>query len=446
MEVIVVLVITAMALRGISKPFVGLLALLVVYIVQPGELYPHLAFLHLERTLAVFVLASFFLHGNRFKFPPVTKWFLAFFGSMIISIPFAFWPMSSVGFCITFFEIVTFHLLIVSLLDSEERISKFIITMVGLIGWLAFTSLYLYAVGVRFVTMGIERAESLTSSGGDANTLGITLVTAMPLEVLLMSKGNSKRVRFFGLAICATSVWTVIVTGSRTSFFAMLFLVVLLILADWRKKLKFLPLVIIAAPLLWMVIPQQYKDRYETVDKLKDDESYQNRILSWQGGYHMFLSNPITGIGPDNYAIANGEKYWPGRPRHWLNAHSLFFKLIAELGLVGLITFVGYLSNVFALNHRLGKELKERGASTMVQKFPLYCSVSFGLLLFTGYSAHNVYRNTWFLLGAISAATGMLQREGTVVTVESPKKSRAVGVWVPGAEPTVLDGLSVTRT
>ena len=446
MEVIVVLVIAALALRGISKPFEGLLALLLVYIVQPGELYPHLAPLHLERTLAVFVMVSFFLHGNKFKFPPVTKWFLAFFGSMLLSIPFAFWRISSISFCITFFEIVTFHLLIVSLLDSEKRIKQFIVTTVGLIGWVAATSLFLYAIGVRFFAMGIERAEGLTSAGGDANSLGITLVTAIPLEILLMSKGNSKWVRLFGLAICAISVWTIIVTGSRTSFFAIWFMVALLMVADWRRKLKFLPLVVVAAPLFWMIIPQQYKDRYETVDNLKDDESYQNRVLSWQGGYRMFLSNPITGVGPDNYGPANGAKYWPEKPRHFLNAHSLFFKLIGELGLVGLITFGGYLFKLFALNHRMGKELKERGASVMLQKFPLYCSVSLGILLFTGYSAHNLYRNTWFLLGAISAAIGMVQLEGAAVVVETAKKSRPVGAWVPGSEPAVLDGFSITRT
>jgi hypothetical protein len=83
MAALTVFVIAVLALRDISKPFVGLLGLVVVDIVQPGELYPSVAPLHLERTLAVFVLASFFLHGNKLRFPRVTCWFLAFYGSMI---------------------------------------------------------------------------------------------------------------------------------------------------------------------------------------------------------------------------------------------------------------------------------------------------------------------------------------------------------------------------
>lgn len=446
MEIVVVLVIAILAIRGISKPFVGLLALLVVYIVQPGELYPHLAPLHLERTLALFVGVAFFVHGNRFRFPPVTKWFLAFYGAMILSIPLAFWRGNSILFCFAFLEVVIFHLLIVSLLKTEKRVEQFIVTNVALVGWLAATSLYLYMTGTRIFTMGIERAEGLTSAGGDPNTLGITLVTTMPLALLLTNKGNSKWVRLLGLCVTLISVWTLVITGSRTSFFTLLLMVLLLILADWRRKLKFLPILLVLAPVLWIAVPQQYKARYETVDHLKDDESYQNRILSWEGGIQMFLHNPVTGVGPDNYTDANGEKYWPARPRHWLNAHSLFFKLLGELGIVGIITFFGYLFNVFRYNSRMARLLKERGASVIAQKYPVYCRICLCLLLFTGYSAHNLYRSSWFIFGAITAALAVLEKTTSAADVPAAaveqKKKHAIGAWVPGAEPAAMDALS----
>jgi O-antigen ligase len=433
MQVIIVLVIAGLAFRGISKPFAGLLGLLVVYIVQPGELYPTLAPLHLERTLAVFVLLSFFLHGNKLRFPPATKWFLAFYGAMVVSIPLAFWRGNSIQFCISFVEIVVFHLLVVAMLTTEERIKKFVVLTVALTGWLAGTALLLYAQGVRIVTMGIERSSGITSSGGDPNTLGITLVTAMPLEFLMMSKGNEKWIRLLGLGVFLISLETIITTGSRTSFFAVMFLVLLLILFDFKRKAKFLPLLVVALPLLWLVIPEQYKARYETVDNLKDDDSYQNRVLSWEGGVQMFLHNPLTGVGPDNYTDANGMKYWPGVPRHWLNAHSLFFKLIGELGIVGVITFGGYLVCLIGTNHRLARQWKDRGGSVLVQKFPIYCNMSLYLLLMTGYSAHNLYRSTWFILGAVSGAASLLQvSHGTIAAIA--EKKPVLGAWVPGAE------------
>ncbi len=431
MSIVMVLVIAVLALRGISKPFFGLLGLVVVYVVQPGELYPNLAPLHLERTLAIFVLGSFFFNGAHFRFPRVTRWFLAFYGAMILAVPLAFWPGNSIAACISFGEIVVFHLLTVSLLTTEERIRQFLILMVALMGWMGGSSMLLYMQGVRTVAMGIERAGGLTSSGGDANSLGITLVTAMPLEFLLMTRGNGKWTRLLGLGVFLVSLCTIVSTGSRTAFFAFTLCVSLLILADWRRRLKFLPILVVVAPLLWLVIPQQYKVRYETVEHLENDDSYQNRVLSWEGGIRMFLHNPLTGVGADNYTDANGEKYWPGKPRHFLNAHSLFFKLIGELGIVGLITFGGYLFSLIKLNRNMLRKWKDRTHRTVVQRFPLYCQISLGLLLFTGYSAHNLYRNTWFVLGAISGSVGML-REPEDATAASPvRPEHAVGAWIP---------------
>jgi O-antigen ligase len=226
-------------------------------------------------------------------------------------------------------------------------------------------------------------------------------------------------------------------------------MMLLLFIADWKRKLKFLPILLVVLPVLWLAVPQQYKARYETVDNLQADDSYQNRILSWEGGFHMFLHNPITGVGPDNYTVANGNKYWPGTgPKHWLNAHSLYFKLLGELGLVGVITYFGYLYQLFRENHRLTSLLKDQGVSRMLQKYPLHCQMCLCLLLFAGYSQHNTYRSQWFIFGAISAAVGRLQIEKTSSTVLAPasaKKGRPIGAWVPGAEAATADALSIQR-
>jgi O-antigen ligase len=433
MAVVVLLVITFLAIRGISKPFFGLLGLLIVYVVQPGEIYPTLAPLHLERVLALFVLASFFFHGNKLKFPPVTRWFLAFYGAMLVSIPLAYWSGNSIQFCIQFGEIVVFHLLIVALLTTQERIRGFLLTFVALTGWLAGTSMFLYFSGVRIFTMGIDRAEGMTSSGGDPNSLGLTLVSAMPIEFLFMLKGNSKWTKLFAFSVFILSVVTIVSTGSRTSAFAFIFFLLLVVFADWKKRLKYIPILVVLAPLIWIVIPQQYKARYETVDNLKDDDSYQNRILSWKGGVQMFLSNPLTGVGPDNYTDANGEKYWPAKPRHWLNAHNLFFKLIGELGMVGVITFVGYLVVVFRTNAHILREWRSRAGDIVARKYPLYCNIALVILLFGGYSGHNLYRNTWYILGAITAAVGLLQPGEDKEKAEPIKSKRPAAAWLAGS-------------
>ena len=429
MWALLLLIIVVLALRGLSQPWFGLLGLLTVYVIQPGELYPVLDKLHLERILMVLVIGSFFSHGNKLRFPPQTKSFLMFFGAMLLAIPLAYWPGNSAAACLKYFEVVLLHLLIVSLMTDEKRIRQLIALMVALTGWLAMTSLILYSNGVREVHMNVERATGLTSSGGDANTLGISLVIGMPLDFLLMRKENDWRLRLLGFVVFAGSAVTVLITGSRTSAMAMVVVLTLLIFQN-KRNLRFIPLLLIALPLAWMILPQQYKARYLTVENLKNDDSYQNRILSWEGGIQMFLHNPLTGVGPENYTVANGMEYWPAAgPKHWLNAHSLYFKLLGELGSLGVITFGVYLFGVMRRNRRLLRELPGIATSAIVLHLPAYCNVCFLALLFTGYSAHNLYRPTWAILGAISGSLTLLPRLKTDQTAELSPVPAKIPAW-----------------
>jgi O-antigen ligase len=441
MGYIVVAVLFILAMIGLTRPYIGLLALLIVMELQPGELYPQTAPLHLERVVAGILLIGFLLHGGRFRFPTPTRWFLAFYGAMVISIPLAFWRGNSVESCISFLEIVVFILFVTALLTTEERIRWFVLTDILLVDWLGGSALWNYAHGIWQVRMNIDRAIGITSSAGDPDTMAITLLLGIPLCLALMSRSNPMWMRVIAGVSIGIYLVTIVDTGSRAAASGVLFLI-LVVLFRKPKNLFFLPVLVALGPLVWMVIPQQYKARYETVDHLKTDESYQNRILSWEGGIGMFESNPITGVGAGNYTYANGMKFWPGDGRkHWLNAHSLYFKLLGELGLIGVFTFGGYLICVFRLNFRLQKELRARQASAFLQQLPSMFNVMFGVLLFDGYAAHNLYRDTWYFVGAIGAAMSLLPILQQPVTetemgqIDAGVPATPTGDWSPALLP-----------
>ncbi|MGC9291679.1 MAG: O-antigen ligase family protein [Acidobacteriaceae bacterium] len=408
MAIVFLLVIVALALIGLARPFYGFLGLMVVSILQPGELYPVLAPLHMERTLGIVVLASFLLHGQRLQFPVITKHFLAFYAAMWLAVPLAFWRGNSLQACIGFAPMVVYHLLIVSMLTDIDRFRKYLIVFAGLTGYLAGSAYWQYHKGVMQVTMDIDRAYGLTSSGGDPNSLANTLVFSLPLVYLLMTKDNSKKVRLLALSVFGISLVTIISTGSRTAFFTFILLVLLTVLRN-KKNWKFLPLLPIAGLFLWMAIPQQYKARYETVDHLANDLSYQNRVRSWHGGIQMFLSNPLTGIGPNNYAIANGEKFWPGYPRVWLNAHSLYFQMLGEVGLIGMVAWYSFLVRMLVVNFRTAQKIRgDPARPSYLRQFPGMCNIALIAMLVAGYSSHSLYRDTWYSLAALSGAVQLL--------------------------------------
>jgi O-antigen ligase len=427
---IVLAVVLVMMVKGLSDPFMAMFAFITVYELQPGELYPALNVLHLERVLLVFIVIALLMTRTTLRFPPITKKFLAFFAAMVLSIPFSFWIANTIQQDISFFETVVYCILLVSLLLSPEKIKKYLLLFTGLTAWIGASSLYEYHVGVRQFQMGIERAEGLTSAGGDPDTLATSMIICMPFAFAMMARGNSKRVRAYGLLLFAVYIITVIDTGSRTAFLAFLFFL-LMMMFQRRSNLKYLPVLLIALPLFWLVIPAQYKARYESIKTRDQDESYTNRLLSWQGGVQMFLHNPVTGVGTGNYAYANGMKYWPGSPRHWLNAHSLYFKLLGELGILGILTFTIYVVSLIRLNRFLARRFRKEKIDPLVQRFPLACNLAIYLLLFTGYSAHNLYRSTWFTFGAVSGAMALLQLTKTKAEKEPAADQRPLPAWTP---------------
>lgn len=441
----VVAVLFLLAMIGLARPYIGLLSFLIVMELQPGELYPYLAPLHLERVIAGMLILSFLLHGAKLRVAGPMKWFLAFYGAMLASIPLAFWRANSAQSCYTFLEIVVYVVMTATLLTTESRIRWFILTDVLLVDWLGGSALWNYAHGIWEVRMHIERAIGITSSAGDPNTMATTLLISLPFSFLLMNRSNPKWMRLIGLASIAMSLVTIVDTGSRSGALGVIFLLLLLIFRK-KKNLIYIPILVALSPVVWSVIPQQYKARYETVDHLKNDDSYQNRILSWQGGVGMFLSNPLTGVGPGNYAIANGEKFWPGEGRKkWLDAHSLYFKLIGELGLLGIITFVGYLVSVFRLNFRLRRRLRDAPVLPMIKELPGMLSIMLCQLLFAGYGAHDLYRSMWFVVGALSISLSLLPQlqEQTAGTEMQPLDAKENSIdWSPALLPVLRTPVS----
>lgn len=409
MAILILIATVVIIIWSIKQPFVGLLGLLMLNILRPGEIYPQFAALRLERITAIVVLLSTLAHEHRFAMPKITKTVLMFWGAMIVSIPLAFWISNSISAVIQFGQTIAYHLLIVTLVTTTKRFRAFLITFTGLIGWLAATSVYLYLSGGYIVRMGIDRAVGLTSAGDDPNTLANTLVSGLPLIVLLMND-VSKKVKMFALGVVGAAVLCVIFTGSRMGFFSMMFLCASFV-ATRQKRFIYIPILIVILAVAWTFIPDQYKARYETVNNLEHDQSYQNRVRAWKAGWAMFLANPLTGQGAGNFTFAAGSEYWPGEGKKiWLNAHNLLLKALGDLGLVGTLSFAFMVTTLFKLNGTLKRGFADLDVPKIVRYYPLACNFSLAVLLFAGYSNHNLYRNTWFMLAATSGALQLMMQ------------------------------------
>ena len=229
------------AIWGLFNPFAGLLGLLAINVIRPGEVYPILDTLRVERIMAILVLLSLLVHQGKLIFPRITKVLLLFWMTMFLSVFLAFWKTGALMASLDFGKIVIYHILIVNIVTKRRRFHTFLFVFVILTGWFAASSIYAYRNGEYYYAgEHLARAEGVTSAGGNPNELGLTLISALPLVALLAFSGT-KRDRLIGIAVAGMSIWTVVLTGSRSSFLSMIALLVLFVFSKKRRLLPFAP-------------------------------------------------------------------------------------------------------------------------------------------------------------------------------------------------------------
>jgi O-antigen ligase len=90
-----------------------------------------------------------------------------------------------------------------------------------------------------------------------------------------------------------------------------------------------------------------------TLSEVGSEDTWNGRWSNWGGALDVIASHPILGVGAGNYAEAAIE-YSESVVRHTLVkgevsgvAHNIFLGVVTQLGLVGLILFLGVLFFLF---------------------------------------------------------------------------------------------------
>ena len=106
----------------------------------------------------------------------------------------------------------------------------------------------------------------------------------------------------------------------------------------------------------------------ETYPGITIEDAYRIQLLSidaWKAGLHMFVHNPLTGVGVDCFPYAYGSGEFSSRSSY-LRPHNMYVQIIAELGIVGLLAFGAFIIYVLRENIRLRKRLRQAGHRSSV--------------------------------------------------------------------------------
>lgn len=391
-------------------PFLGLILYLITFVLRPGEMWPALAPLALERVIGLGVLITgMFLHKRRhgtLSLPNALpfKLMLAFLVVIIASLVVSLDEPATMDAIEFFAKLVVFYMLIHYTIDTRLKFDIFVAVFVLLILREAAMSFTDYYGGGSIYRMGIQRAIGRGSFGSGANSLAATLVFAMPFLVSMWKIYKSTIIRLAVMGGLFLLILMTINTGSRGGLLAMLTVVGVTVFHTRYRVIT----TIVAVCLLvggWYLLPDQYKGRYATLVSDEDaNDISTGRVEIWENGMRMFSSHPILGIGSGAFIAANSSGDF-GPPID-LNPHSIYVQLLAEVGLIGFLVWFSFLFSYMKLLFKRSTPRRgPPGSEKLIAWLNAYKEGFMGstlALLVAGATAHSLMRFNWYMYAALA--------------------------------------------
>jgi probable O-glycosylation ligase (exosortase A-associated) len=225
-------------------------------------------------------------------------------------------------------QLTVFCLALGAFVDTPSRLRK-------------FTAMWLVTLtfqGVWGITHGGR------GTGGvfwDENDVALALTIGLPFTYFLIRFQKAVTMRIALGVGMASMLGGIVASNSRGGFVGLLSVALFTWLMS-KHKLRLIALGFVAAGFLALVAPAKYWDEMRTITD--DGESTRvERIESWTIGWRAFMDNPVFGVGPGNinWHMTRYEDFNPNKKSLGGRAtHSLYFTLIPEMGLIGIVLYV----------------------------------------------------------------------------------------------------------
>ncbi len=271
---------------------------------------------------------------------------------------------------------------------------------------------------------------------GDPNYYAQMMLVLVPLALDRLWNERQMIMRFFATWALSVCSFTVLLTYSRGGFISLVIVVASMLFIFHRGQLRYLIIVAVAVLLLANFLPPQFSKRISTLTELlpwgasstggaAQDLSLRGRSSEALVALQMFADHPILGVGLGNYPLLYQEY-----ARHVglefrsevRQAHDLYLEIASETGLLGLFSFMLFISGMFTSMWKAQKSLARKGLTSVSN---MVAAHAFGLLgfLISAIFIHAVYfRNFWVLAGIALAIPRMAEIELEAAEKQMPKK------------------------
>lgn len=307
---------------------------------RPQDVLPPLKVIPIPTLIDVSILIAVLASGKATFANMQTKLWMGLLAFMALWVPFAnnnFWALMTLKEMTLYFF---FYLGIVTFVNTTGKMQTLIFMWLGVHAVLGINGILHHGQGVGGWL-------------GDENDFGMEMNVAVPVAFFMYQASTNQRGKLLYMVLLGLFVMTVVSTSSRGAFLGLLALGTYCWLYSPRKIMSLI-LGICLIGLVLVAAPQEYWDRINSItdDSTMETGTAGQRMFTWGIGWEIFTANPIFGIGQGNFPWTIGEymggRTWQTKSLAGRQAHSLYFTLLPELGLVGVIIF----GSMIYLNYR----------------------------------------------------------------------------------------------
>jgi len=379
---------------------------------------------------------------------------LGFLGASLVSTLFARDAALALDWTFTYaIEGVLVYLLIVNAVREPRVLRRVLATVVAVAALLSVMSLYqelsrdyntqFGGLAQRNLERGVgsEMAEGVRSrtkvllahraSGpiGDPNRYAQVLMVVAPLAYVMVLLAKNRAALAASLAALACILGGIATTYSRSTFLVAICLVIVAASTRFLRSRHVAALLVFA--IVVPLIAPGYGARVRSVQAAFDtisgrkvtteaDGATRGRLTEMLAAWNVFIDHPLVGVGPGHFTPYYSVEYMSDpsiayrqidRPRR---AHSLYFELAAETGILGLVTFASIL---LVLGARLWMLRRRAMARLDSESAALATALSFALLAYLGTACFlqlSYQRYFWLFVGIAGATVQVLGERAQV--------------------------------
>ena len=405
-------------------PFSLLLFYLLLEYGRPQDQIPFLSVLHLPAITIVLLFLSILISGKLRLKGKQAVFFLGLLGLMVVHGPIAvnnYWAlMIFITMAINFIVFLSLTLFV----DNQEKYEKLIWVWIG--------------IHVLLAMIGVMKGTGRGIGGflGDENDFCMTMNMIIPFPFFLaMNEGGRKRI--FYLVLTGMFLFVIIMTQSRGGFVGLIATCIYCWLRTKKKVLTALVGIVLAGFVV-LVAPSSYWSEVRSIhEEGASKGTGAERVYTWGIGWHMFLDNPVMGVGQGNfpwvfkkyeYEVTRSDEPYHGRSVAGRMAHSIYFTMLPELGLIGTMLFLGMVAgNIKDLNYI--KKTTIQKTDQMGDKFESKCyplalaleGSMIGFLVSGAFISILYYPNFWFSMGFIVSLKNVVMKNMNVSTTSTDK-------------------------